>query len=156
LTLRQDHRIVGSLIGTLSQAPRQVQQSGLPLLLMPEEIDLLLQQNVISLFRFKNPESFSDEYRNKFQLQREMNFQSQVEVFKEDRKSEIHRMADKIVEGKKRKKTRKSSEEIVILNDVSEDNETILQREIDKIGDLPRHQALLQTFTGTVNYLYSW
>ncbi len=46
LTLREEHRIVGTLVGCLPRFPRQVQQAGLPLLLMPEEVSLLLKEKV--------------------------------------------------------------------------------------------------------------
>lgn len=129
---------MGSLIGTLGRAPRQGQVSGLPLILCQEEIDLLYNLNKISLVKFNNPQEFSEEYVNKFQLYKEMNYQDQINLFKEERKKEIMVMADKIYEGKMKKKSGKKCQKL--------DKETILQGEMDKIGNLPKHQSLLQTF----------
>lgn len=41
--LRTTHRILGSLIGTLPSMPRQEDQNGLPCLLLPEEVRLLVE-----------------------------------------------------------------------------------------------------------------
>ncbi|KAI8977871.1 tRNA intron endonuclease [Pilobolus umbonatus] len=48
-TLRIQHRIIGTLTGTLPQFPMQTSFYGLPLLLSVEEIDLLLKRKVITL-----------------------------------------------------------------------------------------------------------
>ncbi len=45
-SLREDHRIVGSLVGCLPRAPRQNVQLGLPLQLMPEETRLLIDRGI--------------------------------------------------------------------------------------------------------------
>ncbi|CAG8522926.1 24192_t:CDS:2 [Dentiscutata erythropus] len=47
--LRKDHRIVGSLVGSLPRYPLQNQFLGLPLSLMPEEVTLLLSKGIIVL-----------------------------------------------------------------------------------------------------------
>ncbi|XP_060877988.1 tRNA-splicing endonuclease subunit Sen34 isoform X2 [Metopolophium dirhodum] len=41
--LRTTHRVLGSLIGTLPSTPRQEDQNGLPCLLLPEEVRLLVE-----------------------------------------------------------------------------------------------------------------
>ncbi|CAI6347702.1 unnamed protein product [Macrosiphum euphorbiae] len=41
--LRTTHRMLGSLIGTLPSTPRQEDQNGLPCLLLPEEVRLLVE-----------------------------------------------------------------------------------------------------------------
>ena len=134
--LRTECRIVGALIGTLGQAPRQLDFYGLPMLLSAHEIDLLRSQGKISLVKMKN--NFSEEYINKYQLHQEQVYQAQIELFKVEREKEIRRMGDQIMEGK-RKKSKND-------DDILEDEKgRILQAEIDKIPSLPRHQALLQT-----------
>ncbi len=45
--LRVKHRIVGSLIGSLPSQPKQNNDYGLPLLLMAEETNLLIEQGKI-------------------------------------------------------------------------------------------------------------
>jgi len=47
-TLREDHRVVGSLSGCLPRAPRQENFLGVPLLLSPEEIDLLVNHVLLN------------------------------------------------------------------------------------------------------------
>jgi tRNA-splicing endonuclease subunit Sen34 len=44
IKLREEWRIVGSLVGALSRFPRQNNHLGLPLQLMPEETTLLLEK----------------------------------------------------------------------------------------------------------------
>lgn len=143
--LRQDSRIVGSFIGTLGQAPRQIQQSGLPLLLSQVEVDLLLSLNRAKLCRFKNPHQFSEDYLNKMKLHQEMSYQQQIELCKNERKEEIMKLGDKIVEGKKkkRKQTEEDDDDIVII-----DKDNILEKEVSKIGTLSREQSLVQIFHG--------
>jgi len=139
-SLRQDSRIVGAFIGTLSKAPHTGSLNGIPMLLSSEEIDLLLSLNKISLFQFKDPNCFSEDYINKFKLHQEMSYQNQVEVCKAERKNEIIQNGDKIVKGKL-KKLKEDDNEIQVV-----DRDSILDAEIAKIPSLPRHLSLLQTF----------
>ncbi len=48
--LRRSWRIVGHLIGALPQNPRQNNQLGLPLVLLPEEVALLLHEGLFPLY----------------------------------------------------------------------------------------------------------
>ena len=148
LYLRQNCRIVGSLIGTLGKAPRQVEFSGLPMLLSPEEIDLLFTQQKIILCRLKN--EFSEEYLNKYNIHTEKTYQEQILLFREERVNEITRMGDQIAQGKMQKQ-KNFSEDVEIIDDNDDEDPEItkakiLKDEIDKIPKLSRHQALLQTF----------
>ena len=152
--LRQNYRIVGSYIGTLVKASRQVQMSGLPLLLSTEECNFLVAQNAVSLFKFKNPERFSEDYINKYKLYAEMSFQKQTEIFKDGRVKEINEISDKIVEGKlKKMRKNKVDDDIEILNETEEDldqfKQTVIDTEVSKIPVLSRNNALFQTFQGT-------
>ena len=67
-----------------------------------------------------------------------MSYQKQIEAFKEDRKKQIVENGDQIYEGKLKKL---KDEDIAIV-----DKDSILDSEIAKIGELPRHQAIQQTF----------
>ena len=53
--LRSQHRICGVLAGTLPQAAQQNVFLGMPLLLLPEEVVLLLEQGMIK--RLETPET---------------------------------------------------------------------------------------------------
>jgi len=44
--LRTTHRILGSLVGTLPITPRREDQNGVPCLLLPEEVRLLVENNI--------------------------------------------------------------------------------------------------------------
>ena len=50
--LREDYRIVGTLVGSLPRAPRQNTHLGLPLQLLPEETSLLLEKGKMALETF--------------------------------------------------------------------------------------------------------
>nr|CAD7399779.1 unnamed protein product [Timema cristinae] len=50
--LREEHRIVGQLIGTLAHLPRQEVFPGLPLSLINEEVTLLIEKNIATLVRY--------------------------------------------------------------------------------------------------------
>lgn len=143
--MRQDSRIVGSFIGTLGQAPRQIQQSGLPLLLSQEELDLLVSLNRAKLYKFNNPHQLSEDYVNKMQLHQEMSYQQQIELCKKEREEEIKKHGDRILEGKrkKRKQTDDDEDDIVII-----DKEIVLEKEVSQIGTLSRKQSLVQIFHG--------
>lgn len=90
LKLRRDYRIVGELIGCLPKKPRQDVLSGLPLLLQPEEVSLLLEKNFVRLVRYpclQEPPSDSlkqifEEYRNALYIEQE-------ECLRSERKKQV-------------------------------------------------------------------
>lgn len=51
-TLRKEHRIVGNLIGSLANLPRQDTFRGLPATLLPEETTLLLEKKLVRLVSY--------------------------------------------------------------------------------------------------------
>ncbi|EFN82686.1 hypothetical protein EAI_02039, partial [Harpegnathos saltator] len=51
LKLRRDHRILGELIGSFPKLSRQEVFLGLPLLLLPEEVTLLIEKNIACLIQ---------------------------------------------------------------------------------------------------------
>ena len=115
LDLRKKKRILGSWIGCLPQA-FQSSSSGLPLVLMPEEIDCLLRCNhpdiclVDADATFGNhaigketPVNETEDVVNIFNSLREESYKDQIKIYRNLRQEEIVQMADKIVDGKKRK-----------------------------------------------------
>jgi hypothetical protein len=44
--LRTTHRLLGSLVGTLPSSPRQEDQNGLPCILLPEEVRLIVENGI--------------------------------------------------------------------------------------------------------------
>lgn len=91
MTLRSEYRIVGELIGCLPKKSRQDILHGLPLMLQPEEVTLLLNKNVVRLVSYsclqqKPSESLKkavDEYRTKL-------FHEQEECLRQERKHQVH------------------------------------------------------------------
>jgi tRNA-splicing endonuclease subunit Sen34 len=77
--LREEHRIVGALIGCLAHLPRQDSFLGLPMVLLPEEVTLLLEQKVVRLVSYSLPSYDSSiDMRLKFQEYRKAMYTQQV------------------------------------------------------------------------------
>ncbi len=151
-TLREDYRIVGNLIGGLAKAPRQVSLNGVPLALIPEEINVLVEIKVAKLVRVSDPAKPVDsETKDKYELAKAMNFQEQVEAFKAERIAEVHRMKDVIVEGK-RKQIESKKRDVIPEDEPDVDDpefaDKIIEQELAKIKPIQEHHALIQTRTG--------
>lgn len=79
LKLREEHRIVGALIGCLAHLPRQDSFLGLPMVLLPEEVTLLLEQEVARLVTYPSLTCApSSDIRQKFEEYRECLYKEQV------------------------------------------------------------------------------
>ena len=82
--LRLEHRIVGSFQGLLPRAPRQTAQSGLPLLLLPEEVHL-----AVSVLRVaelvEGEDDVNEEGGKEYERFLERQYLEQVEVSGEKR-----------------------------------------------------------------------
>ena len=112
--LREKCRILGSWVGCPSQA-FQSSSAGLPLLLMPEEIDCLISYNLGQITLLKagvgkqndaggEKEKINDEETiSIFNKLRHESYQDQIKLYKDLRKQEVLQIVDKILEGKKRK-----------------------------------------------------
>ncbi|XP_017795269.1 PREDICTED: tRNA-splicing endonuclease subunit Sen34 [Habropoda laboriosa] len=163
LKLRRDYRIIGELIGCLPKKPRQDIFSGLPLLLLPEEVSLLLEKNVARLIRYpclQNPPSNTlkqtfEEYRNTLYIEQE-------KCLRKERQKQVIGMMDKIIEGKKRKilgiDTRKKKVSKPLdpkvqeaLNNIEINRQDLLNEEMAKLPKLDKSDALIQTHT-----VYPW
>ncbi|XP_060820529.1 tRNA-splicing endonuclease subunit Sen34 [Bombus pascuorum] len=163
LKLRKDYRIIGELIGCLPKKPRQDIFLGLPLLLQPEEVSLLLEKNIARLVRYsclQKPPSNSlkqafEEYRNTLYVEQE-------KCLKKERQKQIIGMMDKIIEGKKRKmlgidtrkkKVIKSLDPKVqaAFNNIEINRQDLLKEEMAKLPKLDKTEALIQTHTA-----YPW
>lgn len=79
LQLRKEYRIVGALIGCLAHLPRQDSFLGLPMVLLPEEVTLLLEQEVARLVSYSSLTCApSNDIRQKFQEYRKFLYKQQV------------------------------------------------------------------------------
>lgn len=107
--LREEYRIVGSLVGCLPRVPRQNAHLGLPEELMPEEVALLLQLDVATLVQcaYKSPsaEDIAAHLEKKTD-----SYEQQKVLFMKEKREEMKRKLPEIIEGKK-KKRRKLLEE---------------------------------------------
>ncbi|KAL6252169.1 hypothetical protein P5V15_004446 [Pogonomyrmex californicus] len=162
LKLRQDHRIIGELIGSMSKSiGRGIR--GLPLLLLPEEVTLLLEKKIACLVECTALNISPDEsLRQRFQEYREKLFQEQADSFKDNRKKQIISIMDKIVEGKKRKilglptckkKMKKPLDKNIqeALDNIEINTEKLLEEELAKVPELTRNDMLIQIHTA-----YPW
>ncbi|GAB6023904.1 hypothetical protein CHUAL_008640 [Chamberlinius hualienensis] len=120
--LRREYRIVGSLVGCFSRAPKQNKQHGLPLLLMPEEATMLAEKGIIRLVWYERlrGEPTSNEMDEINKLREESFAEQAVTVLKnEERRKELENFAKKIEEGrKKRLKTSHAKEQSDFTKDL--------------------------------------
>ncbi|XP_034942642.1 tRNA-splicing endonuclease subunit Sen34 [Chelonus insularis] len=163
LELRQKYKIIGSLIGCLSKLPRQEIFHGLPMLLMPEEVTLLLEKKIVRLVQINDIQMKpNDKLKQKFNNYRNKLFSQQEERLKEERKKQIIAFMDKIVEGKRRKllglkRSKKQLKKNVDLNlienaeQIEINREVLLTEELEKIPKLEPSEALIQIHTA-----YPW
>ncbi|XP_072744758.1 tRNA-splicing endonuclease subunit Sen34 [Anoplolepis gracilipes] len=163
LRLRQDHRIIGELVGSFPRSTRQDVFSGLPLLLLPEEVTLLLEKKIACLIQCSSLEKPPTESLNKkFQEYRDTLYIQQIECLRENRRKQITSVMDKIVEGKKRKilglhtskKTMKKpldKKTQEALDSIEINTQTLLEEELAKLPNLSKTEALVQTHTA-----YPW
>jgi len=137
--LRTEARVVGSLAGA---SPKKA--STLPLILMPEEVQLLKEKALVRVVEVDWAKG-KEERAARAEAYREQSYQGQIEEFKEERKEEILRIADKIVDGKRKKLAAKRKAEEA---EVEVDKEAIIRQEIARIRPITRDMAAVQIFNG--------
>lgn len=59
--LRTRHRLLGSLVGSLPTAPRQENHNGLPCLLLPEEVRIIVESGIGRAVEYPSFKSLPDE-----------------------------------------------------------------------------------------------
>ncbi|CAK9795560.1 tRNA-splicing endonuclease subunit Sen34 [Anthophora quadrimaculata] len=163
LKLRRDYRIIGELIGCLPKKPRQDVFSGLPLLLLPEEVSLLLEKNVARLIRYPSlQDPPSDTLKETFEEYRNTLYVEQEKCLRRERQKQVIGMMDKIIEGKKRKllgidtRKRKMNKPLdpevqKALDSIEINRQDLLDEEMAKLPKLDKNDALIQTHT-----VYPW
>ncbi|XP_046673420.1 tRNA-splicing endonuclease subunit Sen34 [Homalodisca vitripennis] len=159
IKIREEHRIVGSLIGCLVGLPRQDTFQGLPLMLLKEEVTLLLEKNLACVISdsalSQRPD---DQSREKYSLYKEENKKEQLQCYEAQRKEQITSLIDRIIEGKRRKRlglsTKKkkindqdnSNSEETLSSDFELDRDEILKIELNKSSASLSPPLLVQTF----------
>ncbi|XP_041361172.1 tRNA-splicing endonuclease subunit Sen34-like [Gigantopelta aegis] len=149
-TLRAECRVVGTLVGSLPRAPRQNIHLGLPLQLMPEEVTLLLRKGFAKLVDDDVCDGSNDSEKVvAFSQMRKEQYEAQINLFRTERRKEISRNRDKIIEGKKAKWQKISEERRAAGMNVDIDFPPEEDFHLEKI-DIPpigKDNSLVQLFT---------
>ncbi|XP_033100350.1 tRNA-splicing endonuclease subunit Sen34-like [Anneissia japonica] len=107
-TIRDEHHIVGKLIGCLPRTPQQNLQLGLPLQLLPEEAAVLIEYGVARIIKIKIATPGAEDVE-KFKEDRQKSFMEQNHIYnleKDSKKADILKKNQSSF-GKKKKQLRK-------------------------------------------------
>ncbi|XP_071496102.1 tRNA-splicing endonuclease subunit Sen34-like [Diadema antillarum] len=104
--LRQQHHIVGSMVGSIPGAPRQNVQLGLPLQLMPEEVAVLLKYGVARLVTVSMVKPSRDQVKE-FKRRRMESVRDQKLIWRQNQVARKHELREVIREGRMRKEERR-------------------------------------------------
>lgn len=109
---------------------------GLPMELMTEEVFHLVTRGIVKIVEFKQLYHPAEEqHKQKREDMHKASFSDQEISFKEERIKQLKQMADKIIEGKRRK-----------TNGIV-DGDLVLQEEIKKIPKMSEDLMMIQIFT---------
>ncbi|XP_014280698.1 tRNA-splicing endonuclease subunit Sen34 [Halyomorpha halys] len=129
----QKNRIHGTLIGTPANFPKQVSENGLPLLLLPEEVTLIIEKNMGKLFSYRKNRTFpSDKVKEEYSEYLRKNKEEQEAYYKKLCKEQVLERIDLIIEGKKRKSLSKQQNTEGTTSESELDREVLLQNEIER------------------------
>uniref|UniRef100_A0A0P4WW26 tRNA-splicing endonuclease subunit Sen34 n=1 Tax=Scylla olivacea TaxID=85551 RepID=A0A0P4WW26_SCYOL len=151
-------RMVGCLVGSLPRHPHQSCTLGLPLRLLPEEVTLLVEEGLGETVRYKEMEEKpSQTLKDTFSECRERCYKEQVQEAAIQRREQVKRMADKILEGKRKKfliKQKEKNEEVngsetngSVEEEFTLTREDVIQEEEAKLQPLPQHLQIVEVFT---------
>ena len=137
--LRKNHRIVGTFIGSLPERTQQNDDLGLPLLLMPEEAKLLVENGIAVIIKydmnFEEMKEFYDKLKTEF-------VEEYSKQFKAERTQTILNMSEKIVAGKIDKFLEKN-----VGMDPKQAEEEIIRAEISKIPEITADTCATKIYT---------
>ncbi|XP_066484282.1 tRNA-splicing endonuclease subunit Sen34 [Tiliqua scincoides] len=114
--IREEHRIVGTLVGALARKPRQNVRLGLPLQLLPEEARLLVEKGLGTLFKNAASPPLEDDTGQDpstlkevaaYQKELEESYWEQLKLATEQRKIILHTLAERIAQGRAKKRQQK-------------------------------------------------
>ncbi|CAH0398733.1 unnamed protein product [Chilo suppressalis] len=129
--LRSEHRICGSLIGSIASYPRQNEFLGLPMALMSEEAALLVEKGICELCEIPNLTKAPSKEEKAYIKECEQRIvDEQREGLRKRRIEQMSQKLDIIAAGKKQKLQSKG------ITDVQLDKEALLQEEINKLPKL--------------------
>nr|XP_014280699.1 uncharacterized protein LOC106683627 isoform X2 [Halyomorpha halys] len=145
----QKNRIHGTLIGTPANFPKQVSENGLPLLLLPEEVTLIIEKNMGKLFSYRKNRTFpSDKVKEEYSEYLRKNKEEQEAYYKKLCKEQVLERIDLIIEGKKRKSLSKQQNTEGTTSESELDREVLLQNEIERKVKAATASNLIQIPTG--------
>ncbi|XP_061444082.1 tRNA-splicing endonuclease subunit Sen34 isoform X2 [Rhineura floridana] len=136
--MREEYRIVGKLVGALARKPRQNVRLGLPLQLLPEEARLLVEKGLAILFKNPASQPLGDdpsqdpsalEEMTAYQKGLEENYQEQVQLTAEQRKTVLGSLAERIAQGRAKKQQQKEEEGDPSLKPVDLESSFVLPRQ---------------------------
>lgn len=130
--LRTKHRICGALVGALPSHPRQNAFLGLPMLLMPEEAALLLEENICELYELLDlKKDLTEEQKQEYDAYQKRLLEEQKVELKKRRIEQFKEKIDVIIAGKRKKMKVKGMDDTEIILD----KETLIQEEMNR--DIP-------------------
>ncbi|XP_007432205.1 tRNA-splicing endonuclease subunit Sen34 [Python bivittatus] len=147
--IREEHRIVGVLVGALPRKPRQNVRLGLPLELLPEEARLLLEKGLATLVKNPTSQSLGDDRSQDplfpgkvaaYEKELEENYQEQLRLSAEQRKIVLDSLADRIAQGRAKKWQQKGEGGDPLVQPVESGSSFVLPRESMMI-QLPTEQT---------------
>ncbi|KAG8224492.1 hypothetical protein J437_LFUL003215 [Ladona fulva] len=152
IKIRQEYRIVGQLLGTLASFSYQDKQRGLPLSLLNEEVNILVEKGFARLVQVPAiSQKPSEEAVERFKEYREQSYQKQVAIFKEGREKQIRSMLDRIVEGKQNKRRQRMRSNISVMQSPGEAKKIKVEDEKVLYGNM--HIFYLRNVT-FINFVY--
>ncbi|XP_015269919.1 PREDICTED: tRNA-splicing endonuclease subunit Sen34 [Gekko japonicus] len=117
--IREEHRIVGTLVGALPRKPRQNMRLGLPLQLLPEEARLLAEKGVATFLKTPTSQPLADDAGQDpslleavaaYQKEQEESYREQVRLAGEQRQALMGTLAEHIAQGRAKKRQQKGEE----------------------------------------------
>ncbi|CAH2244369.1 tRNA-splicing endonuclease subunit Sen34 [Pararge aegeria] len=136
--LRLNHRICGSLIGSVPSFPRQNDFQGLPMVLMSEEAALLVEKEICQLIELpKLNDNLLDEQKQEIDKINDKTLAEQTEALRKRKIEQLSEKLDIIVAGKTQKMMSKGTSNVNI------DKDALLQEEINKLPNLAPANTLV-------------
>lgn len=159
--VRQEHRIVGKLVGCLPRLPRQNIQLGRPLQLLAEEATLLVEKGIARVHNGSVPASLpSPGEVEDFHQKRRQLYEDQVALCRVKKREEVRAHADEIRRGRVAKRQRLiedqkdagQSEATGHCVDAAQSAHVDVNLDDIKITTLPEKSAAVQIFTATYRH----
>lgn len=150
------------MIGCIPKVSRQEKLHGLPELLLPEEVALLLEKKLARLLKCNNlNKPPTKEQLKNHQEHRKKMFNEVEECLREEKIKSIESHMDRIIEGKKRKimglnvskkKMKQPLDESAsaVASKIKVDRDTVMAEEISKIQKLDGSEAIVHTPTAHI------